>query len=139
MPDLKPELSKKSSYWIPRHRYYELKHFCLQYPDWKGLYSKLHPEVTAHKDQEIRGTDIYRPNEDRATLRADLQRAMNLVEQCAKNCTDEEILRYYIFKAVTNGFSFVQLQTRYEIPCSKDMYYECYRKFFWLLSREKGI
>ena len=29
-----PELSPKSRYWIDRHRYYELKHFCLQYPLW---------------------------------------------------------------------------------------------------------
>lgn len=27
-----PELSEKNPYWIERHRYYELKHFCLQYP-----------------------------------------------------------------------------------------------------------
>lgn len=27
----KPELSLKNPYYLPRHRYYELKHFCLQY------------------------------------------------------------------------------------------------------------
>ena len=25
----------ENPYWIERHRYYELKHFCLQYPIWK--------------------------------------------------------------------------------------------------------
>ena len=35
MPDIRPELSKKNQYWIDRHRYYELKHFCLQYKNWK--------------------------------------------------------------------------------------------------------
>ena len=29
---IRPELSEKNLYWIDRHRYYELKHFCLQYP-----------------------------------------------------------------------------------------------------------
>lgn len=33
-----PELSKKNTYWIEKHRYYELKHFCLQYPIWKEAY-----------------------------------------------------------------------------------------------------
>lgn len=28
---IRPELSEKNPYWIERHRYYELKHFCLQY------------------------------------------------------------------------------------------------------------
>ena len=27
---IRPELSEKNPYWIERHRYYELKHFCLQ-------------------------------------------------------------------------------------------------------------
>lgn len=29
---LRAELSEKNPYWIEKHRYYELKHFCLQYP-----------------------------------------------------------------------------------------------------------
>ena len=28
---LRAELSEKNPYWIEKHRYYELKHFCLQY------------------------------------------------------------------------------------------------------------
>lgn len=31
----KPELSEKNLYHLSRHRYYELKHFCFQYPEWK--------------------------------------------------------------------------------------------------------
>lgn len=30
--DIRPEVSQKNPYWIGKHRYYELKHFCLQYP-----------------------------------------------------------------------------------------------------------
>mgnify|MGYP002575224840 CR=1 FL=1 len=33
--DMRPELSQKNPYWIGKHRYYELKHFCLQSPIWK--------------------------------------------------------------------------------------------------------
>ena len=36
-----PELSEKNPYWIERHRYYELKHFCLQYPLWKKEYDMI--------------------------------------------------------------------------------------------------
>ena len=38
---LRAELSEKNPYWIEKHRYYELKHFCLQYPIWKKAYSAL--------------------------------------------------------------------------------------------------
>ena len=38
---IRPEVSSKKEYWLSRHRYYELKHFCLQYPEWKRNYRAL--------------------------------------------------------------------------------------------------
>lgn len=38
---IRPELSENNKYWISKHRYYELKHFCLQYPEWKSLYDEF--------------------------------------------------------------------------------------------------
>ena len=38
---IRPELSEKNPYWIEKHRYYELKHFCLQYPIWRKAYVSL--------------------------------------------------------------------------------------------------
>jgi len=46
-------------------------------------------------------------------------------------------LHRYILKAVTEGLSYTYLRTRMDIPCGKDMYYDRYRKFFWLLSQER--
>ena len=39
--EIRPEISDKSKYWIEKHRYYELKHFCLQYPIWKKAHDAL--------------------------------------------------------------------------------------------------
>ena len=50
----KPELSKKSKYWIPRHRYYELKHFCLQYPEWEKLWREI-PLISGNEIAKIPG------------------------------------------------------------------------------------
>ena len=36
---IRPEISTKNKYWISKHRHYELKHFRLQYPEWKRIYS----------------------------------------------------------------------------------------------------
>lgn len=38
---IRPEVSAKIKYWLSKHRYYELKHFCLQYPEWKRVYHDL--------------------------------------------------------------------------------------------------
>lgn len=36
---IRPELAENNKYWISKHRYYELKHYCLQYPLWKSAYA----------------------------------------------------------------------------------------------------
>ena len=38
---IRAKLSEKNKYWIDKHRYYELKHFCLQYQMWKKAYKAL--------------------------------------------------------------------------------------------------
>lgn len=38
---IRAEVSENNPYWIEKHRYYELKHFCLQYPTWKRNYVSL--------------------------------------------------------------------------------------------------
>jgi len=50
--------------------------------------------------------------------------------------TDKYLFKY-ILKAVTEGHSYTYLKTRLDIPCSRDMYYDCYRKFFWILSQKR--
>ena len=47
---IRPELSEKNPYWIEKHRYYELKHFCLQYPIWRKAYSVLDGYSNPPKD-----------------------------------------------------------------------------------------
>lgn len=137
MAYLKAELSGRSPYWIPKHRYYELKHYCLQYPDWVKAYKELAPKVVS--SGETHGSDPGDPTGVLGSRRGDISHAIAMVQRCVENATDEPVLRSHLFKGVTEGVPFVQLQTLNDIPCGKDMYYECYRRFFWLLSNEKGI
>lgn len=138
MPDLKPELSHRNKYWIPKHRYYELKHYCLQYPEWKKMYNEL-GGMKAYNASEIHWHDYVRAYEDKILKKTMLSNAMELVEKCVEDCTDVEVLRNYIFKAVTEAVPYVQLRTKDGIPCGSDMYYSAYRKFFWILSQRRGI
>ena len=42
---IRPEISEKSKYYIDKHRYYELKHFCLQYKEWKKGYELCNESI----------------------------------------------------------------------------------------------
>lgn len=136
--DIRAEVSKKNKYWISRHKYYELKHFCLQYPEWRDRYRELSEFDTgccltfSVRDKNSRHSD---PTAERAVLLAEYSTKMKLIEETAMDA-DRELYRY-ILKAVTEGFSFVQLKQMYDIPCSRDMFYERYRRFFWILNRRR--
>lgn len=135
---LRAELSGKNKYWISKHRYYELKHFCLQYPFWKKAYAALDDLTIKSPIIEELTSSSNIPSDPTAKwgiARAYYSEKINLIEKIAME-TDKE-LYIYILKAVTEELSYSYLKTKLEIPCGKDMYYDRYRKFFWLLSNER--
>jgi hypothetical protein len=134
---IRPELSEKNKYWIEKHRYYELKHFCLQYPIWKKAYaaldglSKRPADLAMFSKTNVHGDPTARCIEARSFY---FER-MCMIEQTAME-TDADLSRY-ILKAVTEGISYDHLKARLDIPCGKDVYYELYRRFFWILNKER--
>lgn len=134
---IRPELSEKNPYWIERHRYYELKHFCLQYPIWKKAYAALDGLSRRPADMEIfsKNRTAGDPTARCAEARFHYLDRMKTVEQTAIE-TDSE-LSNYILKGVTEGWSYDILKARLNIPCGKDAYYNLYRRFFWLLNKAR--
>ena len=135
---IRPELSIKNKYHIDKHRHYELKHFCLQYPEWKRTYATIdEPYISLSSiDNMPKGNLPGDPTARRAMTRVQLIERIEMIERVAKEADQQ--LYNYILKAVTEGLSYTYLKSRLDIPCGKDMYYDRYRRFFWLLSKVRG-
>lgn len=137
MVKLKPELSKKNKYWIDKNRYYELKYFCLQYPLWKKAYELLDGlricsyDLMVFPHSGLPGDPTGRCVDERSLY---FER-MQLIEDAARDA--DPYLASYILKAVTEGRSYTYLESILEIPCSRDTYYDRYRRFFWLLNQKR--
>lgn len=134
---IRPEVSIKNKYWINKHRHYELKHFCLQYPEWKRAYA----DSDGFKNQTMtsgysRSSYPSDPTSSCAETRSRYLEQMDLVRRTAYEADPD--LATYIFRAVTEGLSYTYLKSRLAIPCGKDMYYDRYRRFFWLLHKSRG-
>lgn len=136
---IRAEISEKNKYWISKHRHYELKHFCLQYPEWKRAYREacnvclatfVIDNIMVNSNEHSDLTAKY------AIKRVKYAENIKLIERIAKE-TDEDLYPY-LLKAVTEGYSYTYLKTLMDIPCGKDMYYNRYRKFFWLLSNSRN-
>ena len=135
---IRAKISEKNKYYIDKHRYYELKHFCLQYNSWKRGYANCNESIIFVSNLEKN----YSTNEPSdltakyAMRRAQYGEKIKLIERLVKET--DEYLYPYILKGVTEGLSYTYLKTQLEIPCGRDMYYDRYRKFFWLLSESRN-
>lgn len=135
---MRPELSDRNPLKLSKHRYYELQHWCLQYPEWKYRLQVLEPyaQIKLQKSSQKFKMAASNPTETLALERAQLQTNMDLLKRTAHNASEE--LYAWLFRVVTGGYSFTQLKMQYDIPCERDMFYEKRRLFFWLLDKEKG-
>lgn len=134
---IRAEISQKNKYWIDKHRHYELKHFCLQYPMWKKAYKEFNDaSVSLSTIENVPTSNMPGdPTAKRAIMKAYYAEKMDLIEKVAREA--DKYLYEYILKAVTENLSYTYLKSKLEIPCGKDLYYDRYRKFFWLLSEAR--
>ena len=135
---IRAEVSENNPYWIEKHRYYELKHFCLQYPIWKRNYVSLDglSSRSTNYVAVIANSTVCDPTAKIGMLKSYFSKRMDMIEKTAERTVTE--LAEYILKGVTEGWSYDIIKARLEIPCCKDTYYNLYRRFFWLLNKERG-
>ena len=128
---------KSNKYWIEKHRYYELKHFCLQYPLWKKAYNDINEFGNSASIFSVNSKTNKKidPVEKCVEVKTYYLNRMNMVKNVAEEA--EALLSEYIILAVTEGFTYTYLSMKLDIPCSRDHYYEVYRRFFWLLSKAR--
>lgn len=106
-------------YELSRHRFAELKHFCLQYSEWQELF-KMSDEASL-------------PPPETAIPKTAYSRAMDLIETTAMDTCED--LSSYILDSVTHDWS----TSRVNPPCDASTFDFYRRKFFWLLSDRKGL
>lgn len=129
-------ISKRNPYWIEKHRYYELVHFCLQYSSWK----KMRDSIMSYASRPIEDISIASGIISDPTVRCVEEREkydskIRMLSDIAFET--DPVIGKYILKAVTEGLSYDALNARDTIPCCKDVYYNLYRRFFWLLDRAR--
>lgn len=119
---IRPEVSKKNEFWIPKHRYYELKHFCYQFWDWQRRRALLDGMATKENRE---------PTESEAIERAVLDEKIKMVMTAAYQAAGD--MDRSLLECVTKGRTYEDINARKYIGCGRDKFYKMYRKFFFLL------
>lgn len=106
----KPELSKKSPFYITKHRYYELKNFCLQYPDWKKALEQVNGwESNSHEISGIiRGCLPESSTERQAIIRAYYSMHIDIIDRCVAKL--EPAIAPYVLRGVTEEVCYDALR-----------------------------
>lgn len=133
--NIRQEVSEKNEYWISKHRYYELKHFCMQLTEWKRERSLIdsYPKKAINYAKIFLGKKFSNPTEAAAAMREYYTRRIEMVERFAKET--DPVIGKFILQGAVNDQSYDAMNAKCHIPCSRDEYYKLYRKFFWELSK----
>lgn len=134
---MRTAVSKKNKYWISRHRYLELVHFCAQYNEWvrirKDLLGLQRSVVTTYSVPCK--TDISDPTANTAENILFYSERIDMINNAAKEA--DPILAKYILECAVNGYSYDKLRAKKNVPCCRQVFYEIYRRFFWILSNAR--
>lgn len=136
---IRPEISKRKETWISKHRYYELKHFCLQYPEWKrkindANYIRSGSIAKTNSSDQIEFKDPVSEAAERICV---FQKNIDMVERA---CFEADTsLKLYLLEALTGGVTYEYLRLVKAIPCSRSSFYKAYRRAFWILDKLKDV
>lgn len=118
------KLSKKNPYALSHFRTLELKYFCLQYNEWI---------------KEVDAINLYLKDDDPtgecAIKLKSLHDDIDLVNLSCRLAGDIDGV---LLEGVTCGRSYDILEARRGVlPWSRKAYYDCYRRFMYILSCKK--
>ncbi len=134
MRDYDLKLSKE--YSISRHRYRELKEFCLQYEEKKSELNQIYTSSSISPEVAVMGGIPGKPTEQKAMRALQLTKEIELIDNCIKEACGEEVgLIKFLRKSVLSDYKFYELG---DLPCGRNQFYLYRRKFFFLLDKTKN-
>lgn len=136
---IRPEVSKKNEYYVERNRYYELRHFVMQYHDWTRWlreYTFKYPTNDISKGSTDKRYEIN-PTAEEAEKRDKYLSRIKLIQDCIDEAFMPTMGFGYILRTLTLGRSYDWLITNYDFDMSRERYYKCYRHFYWLLDKKR--
>ena len=133
---MRPELSRKSKYYVPKNLYRQCLYFCRQYPEWKKELSHYDSATKAivYDNDRIMTGNLGDSTASIAMRRYVIEQKKQLVDDTVFE-TAHGVMQKWLLQGVTMDLSAQQLINR-GMPCGRKMYYSMRREFFWRLSKK---
>lgn len=133
---MRSKISKVNQYFISRYRYNELKNWCLQYGEWKEKIDAINWYSFSSTPIKIASeSDNSSPVENYVEKVEKYHNYIHILNRVAE--LTDSVIGPYILYGVTLGIPYDIVRLKYNVPVCREKYYELYRKFFWLLDKER--
>ncbi len=130
------DLKLSKEYSISRHRYRELKEFCLQYEEKKAELQQIYTSTSVTPEIAVMGGIPGKPTEQKAMRAAKLKEEIELIDNCIEEACEGAVgLIKTLRKSVLDDYKFYELG---DVPCGRNLFYKYRRKFFFILDKEKN-
>lgn len=144
--NVRADVSKKNTWYISKYRHYELRHFCLQYPEWEREYASFDSlsKTPAELVKVGKTNHIADPVAYCVEKKDYYWRRLKMVDNAAQKVAESEniVLDKTVWKlwnvivfAVTREAPYEYVKEHYHIPVGRDKWYDMYRHFFWELDK----
>lgn len=141
---IRPELSERNPYYVPKERYLELLHFTRQFEYWVTECNRYDIHSVRTNYDRVQINDVKDNTARDAIRNASMSNKIKMVHKCAFKAVDivcKGVIRDYqpvidalIFGIVHDqGYDFINVNH----IISRDMYYKVYHCYFWLLNKER--
>lgn len=135
MPKIRAAVKKNNKYYIPKHRFYELYHYCLQYQEWLDEYNSI-VQLSGISADTQPGSGIGDPTFAKAEKGLALWEKMEEVRKAAA-AADPQLSKYILLAVTKEGASYQYLRNVLGMPCSRKMFYDRRRKFYWIMDKNR--
>ena len=130
-------VQKSNKYYLPKHRFYELYHYCLQYPEWLSEYNSIGHASAIRMDGEGGGSGTGDPTYTAAERRLVLRERLDEIEKAAA-AADPQLSRWILMAVTQEHASYAYLRNVYGMPCGRKMFYDRRRRFYWIMAKMKA-
>lgn len=131
------------AYRLSKHRYLELKHYCLQYGEKKEQLDKCYSISGVCFDKEPGGSNLPgKPTERNALIAAELSKYISLIDDTIREVAGgSDELTKALDENIKKELSFdtIRVNSNRKIPCGRQQFYEMRCKFFFILDKKLQI
>ena len=135
MPNIRSKFSTTSKYYISKHAFLAVLHYCMMYQEWLAEYKSSAGLRGVQSGSGSSG--VGDPTASQAIRLKELSDKIDLIERTAYDA--EPAIASYLLRGVTiEGMTFDRLKGQ-GMACERKMYYDRRRKFYWLMSKRLNL